>query len=121
MTDLQMFRFTPALIAAFAIMALGSCNGLPVGSNDVSRNLSDFGFLELGMSYEKIVEAVGEADRDAGSGLYLKIYDLADGRQITLQFATLDTLMGVFLYDPDTDQDEVILGSTQPPHRPMVG
>ena len=115
MTGMQMFRLAPALFAVFAILALGSCNGSPAGSNGVSRNLSDFDFLELGMSYEEIVELVGEADRDAGSGLFLKIYDLEDGRQITLQFATLDALLGVFLYDPETDREEAILGSTQPP------
>ena len=118
MTAMQMFRFAPALFAVFAIMALSSCNGLPVGSNGETRGLSDFEFLELGMSYEGIVSVVGEADRDVGSGLYLKVYDLEDGRQITLQFATLDALIGVFLYDPDTDQEEVILGSAQPPHSP---
>ncbi len=103
------------------MMALSSCDRLPVGSNGDSRSLSDFDFLELGMSYEEIVNVVGEADRDVGSGLYLKVYNLEDGRQITLQFATLDALLGVFLYDPDTDQEDVILGSTRPPHSHIAG
>lgn len=118
MTAKQIYRLALLLLAAFAMMMLSSCDRLPVNSNGDSRGLSDFDFLELGMSYEGIVNVVGEADRDVGSGLYLKVYDLEDGLQITLQFSTLDSLLGVFLYDPDTDQEEVILGSAQPPHSP---
>jgi hypothetical protein len=62
------------------------------------------------MSYQEVVAQVGEADRDVGSGLSVMIYELGDGTQMMLSFPTLDNLIAVYLYDPESDTREVILG-----------
>jgi hypothetical protein len=48
--------------------------------------LSDFDFLELGMSFEDITDELGLPDRFTGSGLVDVQYDLDDGRIIELTF-----------------------------------
>lgn len=63
--------------------------------------LSDFDFLEIGMSLEEITERVGEPDRDVGSGIFLIQYDLADGRTVQLVFISPDELIGVQLREKD--------------------
>ena len=74
------------------------------------RNLSDFTFLKLGMSYDEIVAHVGLSDDDIGSGLYIFVYYLSDGRQLHLSFASLDNLAAVFLYNPeDGTQEQIVL------------
>lgn len=94
-------------IAAAAFLV--SCNGPANGG--VSLNASDFEFLQQGMSYEEVVEQVGEADRDIGSGVHLMVYDLQDGTQMILSFPSLETLSAAYLYNPESDERQPIFGS----------
>jgi len=71
-------------------------------------SLSDFSFLKLGMSYDEIKTQVGPTERDVGSGLYIFVYQLSDGRELGLTFADLDNLLGATLYNPQTSTREKV-------------
>jgi len=101
-------KFTLSLLSFVGVVLFASCGGSEDGGK-MSR--SDFDFLRLGMSYQEVVDRVGEADRDVGSGIHIMVYDFSDGTQLMLSFASLDNLMAVHLYDPDRDTRELILGS----------
>ena len=89
-----------------ALTLLAACN-VPGGQQ--GRQLGDFDFLELGMSYDAVVAVVGEADRDVGSGVYIMAYELADGRELLLQFVSLESLDGAYVFDPETNEREPFL------------
>jgi hypothetical protein len=74
-----------------------------------NRQLTDFNFLEYGISYEEIVNRVGKEDKDIGSGLYLLEYSLADGSNITLQFFTLESLNSAYLIYDDGKTESLVL------------
>ena len=97
-----------SLVSLVGVALLTSCSRSAGDGGKLSR--SDFDFLRLGMSYQEVVDQVGEADRDAGSGISLMVYELADGTEMMLSFPTLDNLIAVHLYDPKSDTREVILG-----------
>ena len=101
-------KFTLSLLGFVGVVLFASCGGSEDGGK-MSR--SDFDFLRVGMSYQEVVDRVDEADRDVGSGIHIMVYDLSDGTQLMLSFASLDNLMAVHLYDPDRDTRELILGS----------
>ena len=101
-------QFTLSFFFIAVVVLLASCGGSQDGGK-LSR--SDFDFLRLRMSYQEVVARIGEADRDVGSGIHILVYDLSDGTQFMLSFASLDNLMAVHLYDPDRDTRELILGS----------
>ena len=101
-------KFTLSLLSFVGVVLFASCGGSEDGGK-MSR--SDFDFLRLGMSYQEVVDRVGEADRDVGSGIHIMVYDLSDGTQLMLSYASLDNLMAVHLYDPDRDTRELILGA----------
>ena len=101
-------KFTLSLLSLVGVVLFASCGGSE-DSEKLSR--TDFDFLRLGMSYQEVVARVGEADRDVGSGINIMVYDLSDGTQLMLSFASLDNLMAVHLYDPDRDSRELILGT----------
>ncbi len=63
------------------------------------------------MSYDDVVASVGEADEDIGSGIHLMVYGLEDGTEIVLSFPSFDNLIAVHLYNPETGERELILGS----------
>ena len=71
-------------------------------------NLNDFQFLEEGMEFQYIVDKVGEPNRDIGSGVYLYQYDLTDGRKITLQFISLDSLASVWVEEVNDKRIKLI-------------
>src|SRR3972149_3268556 len=100
-------KFPLSLRGFVGVVLLASCGG---SENGGKMSRSDFDFLRLGMSYQEVVDRVGEADRDVGSGRHILVYDLSDGTQFMLSFASLDHLMAVHLYDPDRDTREQILG-----------
>ena len=98
-------------LASFVLLT--SCNGNNVTPTSIAsdeRKISDFEFLKLGMSYDEVIENVGEADRDIGSGVHLFVYELTDGTEVLLSFVSLDDLQAVYRYDPKKDAREVILG-----------
>jgi len=96
------------LFSLVGVFLVASCGGGSQDGGSLSR--SDFDFLRLGMSYQEVAAHVGEADRDAGSGIHLMVYDLGDGTQLMLSFPSLDELTAVHLYDPDRDTRELMLG-----------
>lgn len=73
-----------------------------------SRQISDFNFLELGISYEEVVESVGKEDVDIGSGTYILEYNLADGSKIYLQFISLDSLDRAYIVYSDGQIKNII-------------
>lgn len=88
---------------------LVACNGPGDGGSKLT--LADFQFLRLGMPHQEVVTQVGEADRDIGSGVHLMVYDLQDGTEMVLSFPSLDALAAAYLYKPESDERQVILGS----------
>jgi hypothetical protein len=95
-----------ALLSACGFSNITIPTDLPVltpistASPTSNRQLTDFNFLEYGLSYDEIVKRVGKEDRDIGSGLYLLEYALADGSNVILQFFTLESLNNAYiLYD----------------------
>lgn len=102
-----------SMLAAFGCIAaavlLASCNVRENGGAGLRE--SDFEFIQLGMSYQEVVDQVGEADRDIGSGVHLMVYDLQDGMQMILSFPSLDRLSAAYLYNPESDERQLILGS----------
>ena len=93
------------------VMLLASCNGIGTQQRISKPALSDFEFLELGMEYDQVVTRVGEADRDIGSGVHLMVYELEDGTELVLSFPSLTSLAAAYLYDPESGDREIILGS----------
>ncbi len=93
-----------------SMFLITSCNLKSPGGNNRELSLSDFDFLRIGMSYQAVVAQVGEADRDAGSGIHLMVYELQDGTELMLSFPSLDGLAATYLYNPVTDTRELILG-----------
>ncbi len=68
------------------VVILGSFFFWKTRKSVTELTLSDFEFLEPGMSLDEIVARVGEPNRDVGSGFYMPVYDLADGGVVGLQF-----------------------------------
>ncbi|MGH2620039.1 MAG: hypothetical protein ACRDHG_05640 [Anaerolineales bacterium] len=93
-----------------SMFLITSCNRTSPGGNSRDLSLSDFDFLRIGMSYQEVVAQVGEADRDAGSGIHLMLYELQEGTELVLSFPSLDSLSAAYLYNPETDTREPILG-----------
>lgn len=98
------------LSSLVSMYLLTSCNGSGPARDNRDLSLSDFDFLRIGMSYPEVVAEVGEANRDVGSGIHLMVYELQDGTELMLSFPSLDGLAAVFLYNPETDTREPILG-----------
>lgn len=98
------------LCSAVAVIGLTACNGNLGSTGSALPVLADFDFLELGMSYDRVISEVGEADRDIGSGIHLMVYPLQDGTELILSFPSLDNLTAVHLYDPESDVRQLILG-----------
>jgi hypothetical protein len=71
--------------------------------------LSDFNFVKPGMSWDEIVEKIGEPDRTYGHGLLYAEYDLVDRRTVRLIFRHPDELAEAKV----CDQNEVCVGLTQ--------
>ncbi len=64
------------------------------GDNEMSNNQSkklnryNFHFLTKGMSYNEIVEKIGEPDAPEGSGVIMFRYNLSDGAYLILNFGS---------------------------------
>lgn len=102
-------QITLSILSLAGLVLLGSCSRSSRNGGELSR--SDFDFLQLGMSYQEIIARVGEADQDVGSGISIMAYDLSDGTRLMLSFPSLDNLSAVYLYDPESDTRQLILGS----------
>ena len=81
---------------------------MPEPPGNSNRSQSDFDFLRVGMSYEEITKRVGRADSDIGSGLHIMVYQLSDGKELHLAFASLESLLSVSLYNPEDNTREVL-------------
>ena len=60
---------------------------------ELARNVQAFSQLKKGMSYTAIVDQVGKADKDIGSGIHIMVYRLEDGTQIYLGFPDFKELI----------------------------
>jgi hypothetical protein len=88
---------------------LSAVTPISTASPTSNRQLTDFNFLEYGISYEEIVKMVGKEDRDIGSGVYLLEYSLADGSNIILQFFTLESLNNAYILYDDGKTEKLVL------------
>lgn len=61
----------------------------------------DLSFIEKGMSYDSIVENLGEPDAEIGSGIHIFVYNLEDGSKLTLSFIELNSLLSATVVDED--------------------
>jgi hypothetical protein len=104
-----------ALLSACGFSNITIPTDLPVltpistASPTSNRQLTDFNFLEYGLSYDEIVKRVGKEDRDIGSGLYLLEYALADGSNVILQFFTLESLNNAYILYDDGKTESLVL------------
>jgi len=75
-----------------------------------SRNLQrkDFDFLEKGMFYDEIYSKVGPPAEDAGSGIFIPVYNLEDGSRIYLSFPNNKTLYKVYIQYNDGTTEDII-------------
>ena len=89
------------LLLALVIVGSGICCVGKTNKGGRQLKLSDFDFLEPGISREEVVSKVGEPDRIVGSGLYICQYDLIDGRKIMLSFPTPEGLGGAWIINED--------------------
>jgi hypothetical protein len=94
-------KFTPT--------GLSTLTPISTASPTSNRQLTDFNFLEYGLSYDEIVKRVGKEDRDIGSGLYLLEYALADGSNVILQFFTLESLNNAYILYDDGKTEPLVL------------
>jgi hypothetical protein len=58
-----------------------------------AREIEPFKALTLKMSFGEVCGRVGAPDWDAGSGLAISVYDLADGSRVLIGFAGPDQMM----------------------------
>lgn len=72
------------------------------------RYRSDFDFLEIGISYEEVLDHVGKEDIDIGSGSYIMEYNLADGSKVYLQFISLNSLERAYIVYSDGQIEDII-------------
>jgi hypothetical protein len=94
----------PLALVLFALATAGCTfcfSGCRAQDSQRELALSDFDFLELGMSFEDITEELGLPDRFTGSGLVDAQYDLDDGRIIELTFMESDKLLGARIREND--------------------
>ena len=78
-------------------------------------NHGDLAFLYWGISYEEVVNHIGEPDSDNGSGIYLFEYTLEDGGVLTLSFVYLDNLDHATIHETDGTWTTLIPYSTPTP------
>lgn len=62
---------------------------------DSSRQLESFRQLKKGMSYQAVVDWVGHANKDVGSGIHIMEYRLEDGTRTLLGFPDFKQLLYV--------------------------
>jgi hypothetical protein len=75
--------------------------------------LSDFAFLEPGMSLPEIVDKVGQPDRDIGSGFYMPQYDLVDGGVVGLGFGGDPSNLLVAVHESKEGTVTVLVGDAE--------
>jgi hypothetical protein len=90
----------PLIIALAHVLVLSGCCG---ESGLHGLTLSDFEFLEYGMSPEEIKDRVGEPTRMYGSGLPRIEYALSDGRTMVLVFDVPNELSDAYVCNEDMD------------------
>jgi hypothetical protein len=56
----------------------------PLKIPPTARTIAPFRRIVKGMSMKQVIEIAGLPDRDIGSGIYIYIYNLADGSQIQI-------------------------------------
>jgi hypothetical protein len=98
-----MIRKIVLAIMFLTIITACSDTGLP------KHDISDFSFLKKGMSYQQIVDKVGEPDEEVGSGAYIYIYYLSDGRSVALSFIQLSSLYSARLIKENGDVERILV------------
>lgn len=68
------------------------------------HELADFAFVEVGMSFDEIVDRLGEPDRDQAFGIYAPEYDLVDGHTVMLRFSPAMRLIRAWIITPQGEQ-----------------
>ena len=83
----KLFTLLTLCLTSIMLLSLLSCYR---GENVDKRlhTLSDFSIIEIGMTYKKVVELMGEPTGSEGFGIVWAIYDLSDGSKIKLLFGS---------------------------------
>ncbi|MBE2202548.1 MAG: hypothetical protein IAE79_28310 [Anaerolinea sp.] len=100
-----------SLFICVLVATMVSCRNSDVISTDGRLTVTDFAFLEFGMSYDEVKRRIGPADRDVGSGLYIYVYDLGKDDQVILTFATLDHLLSAKVTHADGSVTDLVISS----------
>ncbi|MCL2149983.1 MAG: hypothetical protein FWH51_03510, partial [Dehalococcoidia bacterium] len=79
---------------------------------DRTYTISDFTKVELGMTYEKVVELMGEPTGSVGSGIVWQTYMLLDGSYVKLFFGSAPPysdswLVEIYIVDPSGREFEL--------------
>ena len=76
------------------------------------KTVDDFNFLEKGMRYQDVVNRVGKADQETGSGVYAYTYELSNGNSVVLIFLQLDSLYSAHLVDASGEVVKTLVAPT---------
>lgn len=90
-------------------MLLTACQKQPeyiVTSDNGRFTVSDFEEIQLGMSYDKVVEIMGEPTGTIGFGIVWEVYGLNDGSYMKMLFTGYDEILTEMIM-VDTDGKEI--------------
>lgn len=88
---IKIFMIIAVIVAIGTILLIAGKITYPNSESSNSLTESDFSFLKAGMSYSQISASVGHESDDVGSGLYILIYPVKEGK-IILTFSSLEHL-----------------------------
>lgn len=63
--------------------------------------IADFTEVKIGMTYDKVIELMGNPIKIEGFNFITVTYNLTDGSHMKLLFQPNNTLLGISIIDPD--------------------
>ncbi|MDE5770149.1 MAG: hypothetical protein K2I06_00760 [Ruminococcus sp.] len=84
------------LLAVVSIIMLTACQKPTeyiVTSDNGNFAVSDFNEIQIGMSYDKVVELIGEPTGTVGYGIVWEVYSLNDGAYMKLLFTGYNQIL----------------------------
>jgi hypothetical protein len=60
-----------------------------------ARSIGPFAQIRVGMSMKQVIAICGLPDADIGSGIYIYVYNLADGSQVLISAANKNNIIAI--------------------------
>jgi hypothetical protein len=60
-----------------------------------ARSIETFAQIRVGMSMKQVIAICGLPDADIGSGIYIYVYNLADGSQVLISAANKNNIIAI--------------------------